>query len=195
MLTMFAEVCQDGEWRKVGKEFISTYEELEGQLTDRVYDGYDEQLIDFLVDQSGDRIPSDVGEEIKNHHRFQENDVYHATLRELLGFEWDKSIHKTGYISEWQYGRLQGDGIKPVGILSTPTRKDALIVRPFEMDLIMRHPVLKNGYSKIYVIYEYDEQRYRDMFEFFCNISIPRLIKLIPNEGTADDVRVIFSVQ
>ena len=192
MLTMFAEARQDNQWYKLEQYFTSTYEELEGEFTDRVYDGRDKQLISFLTAQSYGGMPDDASDDIKNHRFFQGGDIYYTTLKELLAFEWDKVVHKTGYISKWQYERLKKNGVKPANILNEPVLKTTPIVYPFQADFIIDYPSLLKG--SLYVVYEYDHKPFYELCEFFCKVSIPSLIKLIPEGGTMDDVRIVFSI-
>lgn len=189
---MFAEIKIDGAWKKVGAEFKSTYPELEA--TDRVYDKIDNNLMMWLTyDIDPDGIPEDASEEIKNHKYLSNKKVYCFTLDELIGlYTWDTEIFDGfGYISEWQYKQLKEKGTKPVNIRSTIYLNDAKKVMPFEMDMIMRHPKLRTA-SSYYVQYNYEQIALRNKFDFFCNTSIPRLIELIPDGGTAKDVRIIF---
>ena len=192
MLTMFAEVKQDGVWHKVGKEFKSTYDELDGQRTDRVYDGRDKLFISFLASQSCTGMPKDVSEEIKGHKYFQGDDVYFCTLRQLLDFNWSKEHCNVGYISEWQYKRLIQDGIKPTSIMTNPFRSGNMVVSPFMMDVINDNPSLRQN-VRYFVEYVFDRIQMRDLSEFFYRESIPGLIKLIPEGGATSDVRIVFS--
>ena len=193
MLTMFAEVKQDGKWHKVAKQFESTFEELDGQLTDRVFDGHDKPLVSFLTAQSHGGLPEDVSEDIRVHKYFQNNEICHATLAEVLAFEWDKVIYKTGYISRWQYERIKKNGISPVSIVDNAASIKMPIVEPFHADLMIEYPVLQK-FNKFYVVYKYDHKRVCELHEFFCKVSVPGLVKLIPDGGTANDVRIVFSV-
>lgn len=192
MLTMFAETYQNGEWRKVGNIFKSTYDELDSQSTDRVYDGYDLSFIQFLQSQCYGGVPEGLSAELKAHPFFQDTALWHATLQDLLMFDWDIVECKTGYISEWQYARLKKDGLKPINILDKLYNKEAIVVNNFMMGLLIDYPNLHDG-RKYYTTYKYNKQTYSSKYAFFCNKSIPALIHLIPYGGTAADVRIIFS--
>lgn len=190
-MIMYAEVCQDGQWHKVGKEFMSTYEELDGQLTDRVFDGRNKDLTSFLFDNCFmSSNPESPSEEIK---KFMEKEiVYSLTLNEILGLDWEKEDYKLGYITEWQYKRLKENGIQPVNIIKDPFHIGNIVVSPFLMDMIIAHPSLRQD-ARYYIQYKYDFNTIKDQCEFFCNVSIPRLINLIPEGGSSEDVRIIFS--
>ena len=60
------------------------------------------------------------------------------------------------------------------------------------MDMIIAHPSLRQD-ARYYIQYKYDFNTIKDQCEFFCNVSIPRLINLIPEGGSSEDVRIIFS--
>lgn len=193
-MVMFAEVSKDGQWHKVGKEFISTYKEIEGQLTDRVFDGNNKFLEEFLLKNNfyTSGLPSNVSEEIKNHKNFQ--DIAHCvTLKCLLELDWNQEVCETGFISEWQYKRLKESGIQPVHIIKSPSTKGRNVVLPFMMDMIIKHPSLREDGISYYVKHEYNKRAIIELCDFFCNVSIPGLIKLIPEGGTTGDVRIIFS--
>ena len=191
MLTMFAEIKQDGEWRKVGREFDSTYQDCDMLLTDRVYDGRDAGLISFLSAQCWNGMPNDASEEVST-HKLMQGDVHFATLRELLDFEWDKEVCNIGYISEWQYKRLKEYGIEPANILKDPFRRDNMVITPFFMDMVIACPTLRTNGVRYYVEYKYDKSTVKDVCTFFCGQSIPKLINLIPEGGTAHDVRIVY---
>lgn len=190
-MIMFAEVKQDGIWHKVGKKFISAFYDL-GQ-TDRVFDGRNKELEAFLCDNSyATNMPLDASEEIKNNKYM--GAVNCITLGELLDFNWDKEVYKIGYITEWQYESIRKHSdFKPARILDVPFWKDAEVVSPFKMGLIIDNPILRTS-DKYYIEYKYNETTIREQCKFFCEVSIPALIKLIPEGGTTEDVRIIFSI-
>lgn len=191
-MVMFAEVKKDGQWQKVGAVFKSTYEELNGRLTDRVFDGRNKTLESFLYNNAYvTGMPLDASDEIKHNKNIGVANC--LTLKELLSLKWDEEVDKTGYISEWQYERFKKDGIAPVAITDKLIIPDVKAVTPFEMDLIIKYPVLRTA-RKYYVAYKYDKRTYAEMFSFFCYESIPALIKCIPEFATTQDVRIIFSI-
>lgn len=192
-MVMFAEVRENGKWHKVGKEFTSTYEELMGQLTDRVFDGRNVHLLSFLSENSIPGFPYDASDEIKNHVVFKHySSMHHITLKDLLDLDWDKESCQYGYISEWQYERLKNNGIEPVSIIKNLLGRDVTTVSPFLMDMIIANPSLRQD-TKYLVEYKYDKHIMKELCDFFCNVSIPGLIKLIPEGGLSEHVRVIFS--
>lgn len=192
-MVMFAEVRKDGQWHKVGKWFVSTYEEMEGQLTDRVFDKNDKTLISFLSSQSWSIMPKDVSAEIKNNKYFQGEDIHFTTLIELLDFDWGKEIYDIGYMTEWQYERFKNLGIAPVNIVKDAFRGDNIVVSPFLMDMIIEYSALRQQ-GRYFVEYRYNKSTMRDKCDLFFQLSIPSLIELIPKGGTAHDVRIIFSI-
>lgn len=192
-MIMYAEVRKDGQWHKVGREFISTYDELDGQLTDRVFDGRNKDLISFLCAQSWTGMPKDASKDIKNNKNFNPSETHFATLRELLDFEWDKEIYDIGYISEWQYKRLVNDGTAPSSIIRDPFRASNMVVSQFLMDVIIDNPSLRQD-VRYFVEYQHNKCKMKHVSDFFCNESIPGLINLIPEGGSTNDVRIVFSI-
>ena len=192
---MFAEIKVNGAWQAVGKEFVSTYPEMT-ERTDRVYDEFDTDLLKWLTyNHEPDGMPPDASAEIQGRKYFKDKQVYWLTLDELLSLDiWDTEIFEgIGLISEWQYKQFKEKGIKPVNIRNRINLRESIAVMPFEMDMILRYPELRTAAS-YYVQYNYDQKALRNKFDFFCNTSIPRLIELIPDGGTAKDVRIIFGI-
>lgn len=192
-MIMYAEVRRDGQWHKVGREFISTYDELDGQLTDRVFDGRNKELESFLCAQSRTGMPKDASEDIKKNKNFSPSETHFATLREILDFEWDKEIYEIGYVTEWQYKRIINDGISPTIIVKNPFRAGNMVVSQFLMDVIIDNPSLRQD-VRYFVEYQYDKCKMKNVSDFFCNESITGLISLIPDGGTTDDVRIVFTI-
>ena len=189
---MFAEIKIDGVWQKVGKEFKSTYPEL-SDGTDRVYDGGISLLQWLTYNTEPNGMPEDASEEIQQLKYFNDKKVYYIQLDELLALDlWDMEIYEhIGYITEWQYKRFKEDNIEPANVRHEIYNPAAKRVTRFEMDMIMHNPKLRDS-QVYYVEHHYDKIVMKQKFDFFCNTSIPRLIELIPEGGTAKDVRIIF---
>ena len=114
------------------------------------------------------------------------------TSLNLCSFKWDKEFYETGYISEWQYKNLKNNALKPVNIVKHPYRLGKLVVSPFYMDMVLSGFILREE-GKYYIEYQYNKSTARETFKFFCETSIPGLLKLIPKGGSTNDVRVIYS--
>lgn len=196
MVIMFAEVKQDGEWHKVGKEFVSTFPELKDQLTDRVCDSMSTDLPNFLcMNTNVWYVPEDTSIEIYDYiigRGDYPEDWCCATLRDILHFPWNSMSFKNGYITEWQYKRMKEQNIMPASVINDSINKDAEFVKPSYMDLILKYPALRTS-NKYYVEFEYGKQSYKDKFDFFYNVSLAKLVQLIPDGGTVNDVRIIYT--
>ena len=192
-MIMFAEVRKNGQWHSVGKEFVSTYKELDGQLTNRVFDGKNMYLAELLREYSVYKaFTNDVSEKIRNSDLFKDGAGYFCTLRDIFyNINWDKEVYETGYISEWQYKRLK-NGIEPANVLIFAGKRK--VVSPFLMDTIINNPSLREEGVKYYVEYLYNKSTVKERCDFFFNVSIPELVKLVPENGTIDDVRIVFII-
>jgi hypothetical protein len=59
------------------------------------------------------------------------------------------------------------------------------------MDMILKDDSLR-AFKKYYVKYDYDFKSLRDLCSFFCEVSIPALMKLAHDYGTGA-VRVVYN--
>lgn len=208
MIAMFAEIKKDGQWHKVDKQFESTFEEMKDQLTDRVYDGVNYILYEVLSGRPykfnknysalprvnvNCGMPDDACEEIKNNSCFDGKDVYYTSLSSLLEYNWNEEISMVGYIDEWQYARLRRDNVLPITIRHIDALQNNKIMSAFELDILIDNGGLRKM-GKCFVEYKYDYKQLKDKCSFFCKISIPKLMELIPVHGTKEDVRIVFSL-
>lgn len=206
-MIMLAEIFKDGKWHKVGKEFISWWQELSNQLTDRVCD---EPNNFFLLSALGKNIgfirgyniplikynsgwPDDISKDVAN--ILQGKRTFYIDLTDLLNYPLDKSLYLEGYITEWQYRRLKDKGIKPVHILKPSSMSNYdddrhEFITPYQMDLIIGNPSLRQN-VQYYVLYEYAHTTLRDECEFFYTKSIPKLIEL--SNGGKNKIRILYS--
>ena len=106
---------------------------------------------------------------------------------------------RIGFISEWQYAKLKNESAQPVNkrpyvanLSKNIISSDIHIVSPFEMDMILDR-IAPRETHKYYVTHEYDEAPLSAWCEFFCKVTIPQLMKLVPENGTMRDVRVVYS--
>jgi hypothetical protein len=203
MIPMFAEVHKDGKWHKVGKVFPSALPELEGQLTDRVYDGSNKALEDALSGKAPDLnklnvlnifpdMPCDASDEIATHISLTGRHVYYVYLDDLFPSLMRYSIYKTGYITEWQYKRLIKDGIQPVHIRHNIPRSTGVKVSQTEMDMILNNPTLRREDVKYFVKYEYDRHSFEKDCPFFFDKIAPVLATLYNDN---DDVRIVYGIK
>ena len=190
-MIMKAEVFHDGEWQCVGNVFESALPSsfwMSGKLlTDRVCDERNQILYEVFGAQSASRNKHTTIEPIA-HEDDGGNVVY---LDNLVGYNWNATVSDVGIISEFQYKRWQESGFEPSNVNRYIVGKDVKIVTPFEMDMILMNKELRVA-KKYYVKFEYNTRIIKDECEFFCNTSIPSLMKLIPDGGTAHDVRVRY---
>ena len=201
-MIMFAEIYQDGQWRKVGKEFTSWWPELGEQLTDRVCDelnnffllsvlGKDigfmrEYNIAPINAQSG--LPDDISAEVAN--ALYGKRTFYIDFPNLFNYPWDKTICKEGYITEWQYRRLKDQNIAPVHIFKPKRLEDYdyKFISPYQMDVIIANPSLRQK-GHYYIKHEYDHTTLREQCAFFCTHSMEKLLEL----ALTSEVRILYS--
>lgn len=207
-LIMYAEVFKDDTWHFVDEPiFKSALPEMQGHLTNRVCDEHNYVLFEVLTGMHFDFndiyttiptiraskwLPVDVSEEIKN--KFSGMYTHILSLSDILNFKWDATISKRGCISEWQYKRMKKKNIPPIATNRVIFDKNAKVVNPFQMDMILASDTLRTS-KKYYVNIELSPTPLREYCKFFCNVSMPELLRLIPEGGSVDDVRVIYTVK
>ena len=196
MVPMFAEIKVNGKWQKVGQEFPSTFEEMAGSKTDRVYDG-DSALLNKVLTNKDGRLktycgyPDDVSKEIKEHTSLIGKDVYYVYLYELIGFLYQYVDEKMGYITEWQYKRLKDKGVQPVVIRHNIPSSFGIIVSKEEMDMILENPELRKEDVKYYVKHVYIREGFDHSCPFFFKEIAPILFRL--NSGT--ELRIVYGLK
>ena len=185
-MIMKAEVFKDGEWKKVGSVFKSALDD--SLLTDRVCDAIDPVLYEILGHYGALKIKHTSIKTIPSTVVDNTNIIY---LSDILQYNWDATMSCIGTISEFQYKMLKEKGMLPANKNRHIFDDNAKVVEPFEMDMILKDESLRGDY-KYYVHYEYDTQHLQALCGFFCDVSIPTLMKQIPKGGSANDVRVKY---
>lgn len=201
MITMFAEALKEGKWYKMGKIFPSALPELEGQLTDRVYDGISRALENALSGESLKRsdilhiypgVADDTCDEIAAHPSLIGKCVRHVYADNLLAFLVTYCTCKVGYITEWQYKRFTSDGIQPVHIRHNIPKSTGVKVNPMEMDMILNNPDLRREDVKYFVRHEYDRRAFNQDCPFFFDKIAPILAELY---NSYDKVRIVYGMK
>lgn len=200
MIPMFAEVLKDGEWHKVGKVFPSALPELEGQLTDRVYDGSNKALEDVLFRKTlrefdifcvHDGVADDTCDEIATHRSLAKKKVRYVYAKQLMAFLVKHNVYDVGYITEWQYKRLR-DGIKPVNIRKNVPKNSGVKVNKMEMDMILNNPSLRREDVKYFIRHEYNIRAFNKDCPFFFDKTVPVLVDLCNHY---DQVRIVYGMK
>lgn len=188
-MIMKAEIFKDGAWHQVqDKIFQSALQE--DLFTDRVCDERNHILYEILGAPKTCHFEHTPINTMGTYDEKTHTGVVY--LDELVKYDWCTSVARIGIISEWQYERLKHDGIEPANKSAHIFDSNAKLVSPSEMDMILANKDLRDA-SKYYVRYEYDAQPLNELCDFFCNITLPSLIKLIPEDGTTKDVRAVYS--
>ncbi len=114
------------------------------------------------------------------------------TLKELLDYNWEQ-VHKTiGYLSKSEYEESIYKGKHPEAWCGGIGGGNTVIVSEQEMiDIIEgRYPV--KSYQEYYTQCAFPGRTYKEKAGKFYTETIPALKKLIPEGGTAEDVRIVF---
>ena len=183
-MIMYCEVLKQNKWEIPGIVFQSAL--MEELKTVRVCDEHNLILYEIFGGPKTHRGITEIG-------GVQKTDTcFTVSLDNILAYNWDAQIHKTGLISEWQYKRLKEQGIEPVHKRNKVfDDKNTAIVSPFEMDMILKDDSLRT-FKKYYVKYDYDFKSMKDLCAFFCEVSIPALMKLAHNSDFST-VRVVYN--
>ena len=190
-MIMKAEIFKDDAWHPVtDKIFQSALQE--DLLTDRVCDEHNNILYEVLGAPKACRFEHTPIATVGTYNEETHSGVVY--LDELIQYNWNAPVSHVGIISEWQYARLKYDSIEPVNKSAHIFNPNAKLVYPSEMDMILANKDLRDA-PKYYVRYEYDTQPLNELCAFFCNITIPSLIKLVPEGGAISDIRVVYSFE
>lgn len=200
---MYTQVKRDNLWHGVDAIFKSALKEAGDTLTNRPYDGRNYVLFEILTGKHFKQndgltelppICGDIAKNLVEHGSYPNDYVFqYATLKDLLEYDWGKFVARVGYITERQYRKLKDEGTFPAYIRNNVLFNDVNVVKTSEMDLILKNPELRND-KNYFIKFEYEEKRLSEECNFFFEETIPALIKLIPNGGNSEDVRIIYGM-
>lgn len=185
-----ALIWKDNTWQPVGNIFKSALEE--NLLTDRVCDARDPILYEILGGPKTCRFNHTPITPVKCFASSLLDVDYETDLSDLLNYNWDSQIFQYSYISEFQYKMYKNTAVKPVNMLQYVRDRNAEIVDPFTMDMILKNPGLRTA-DKYYVKYQHTPKPLKFYCEFFCNESMPALIKLGLQSGDIHNIKIIYS--
>ena len=207
-MIMYAEVRENGAWKKVGNIFPSAFSEMNGKLTDRVCDERNIFLYDLFgwVSNKLDKYteikpiselrgsPEDVSADIASNDYFRFGGfTSYLTLEEILNYNWDATISHLGRISEKAYVNWKKNGTTPARWDRHISGKDKKVITPFIMNGILDGSIQRDEGVKYYIVVEYEPKSYKEYCNFFCSTSLPLLMQLVPNGGSYKDVRVVYT--
>ncbi len=207
-MIMYAEVRENGAWKKVGNIFPSAFIEMNDKLTDRVCDerniflyelfgwvtnklnGY--TVINPISELRG--LPDDASDAISSNDYFRFGGfTSYLTLEEILNYNWDATISHIGRIPEKSYVNWKKNGTYPARWDRHITGEDKKVITQFVMNGILDGSIQRDDGVKYYVAVEYEPKSYKEYCNFFCSTSLPLLMQLVPNGGSYKDVRVVYT--
>ena len=207
-MIMYAEVRENGAWKKVGNIFPSAFSEMHDILTDRVCDERNNILYELfgwfanrtekytevkpINELKG--LPEDVSADIASNDYFRFGGfTSYLTLEEILNYNWDATISHIGRIPEKSYVNWKKNGTTPARWDRHIAGKDKKVITPFIMNGILDGSIQRDDGVKYYVAVEYEPKSYKEYCNFFCSTSLPLLMQLVPKGGSYKDVRVVYT--
>ena len=163
--------------------------ELFGWVTNQL-NGY--TVINPISELRG--LPDDASDAISSNHYFRFGGfASYVTLNEMLNYNWDATISHVGRIPEKAYVHWKRDGVAPTRWDRSISGEDKKIITSFVMNGILDESIPRDEGIKYYVVVEYDPKTCREYCNFFCGTSLPLLVKLVPQGGNYEDVRVVYT--
>lgn len=217
-ISMYAEVRKNKQWAKVGKVFKNTWysserpeSEWNTPFTDHPYDDRNYDLFAILADVRNGfgfarsktsngfnpiaepkGLPDDITKEVKKLLEDWGYGYSWFTLKELKEYDWNQTVNHFGVLSEEEYKKMRETGEHPECWSGGVWGQGIVTVDPNTMDKILDGATERNSDVRYYVQTEFPASTYRDCCENFIENTIPSLESLVPEDGTDEDVRIIF---
>lgn len=218
-ISMYAEVRRNKQWKKVGDKFKNSWynknkaiNEWNKPYTDHPYDSRNYDLFAILADVRNGRgfggcktsngfnpisepkgFPDDITEEVKNELDGYGHSYSYFTLKELKEYDWNQTVNHVGVITEKQYVKMKETKANPTCWSGMVSGKDIVVVSSDTMDKILSKTIDRNINIKYYVQTEFEPVAYKDCCLGFYEDTMSELENLIPENGTDEDVRIIFA--
>lgn len=206
-----AEVRKNGKWELVEEPVFKS--NWDGRLTVKPFDGRDYKLFSVLANvrnsnkgEVGHIVPisqpkgwpEDASEGFKQIWFYSDDDdddclfaKSYLTLKEILDYDWNRTCCETGIVSRTQYKNSLMNGEYPSWWCKDIGGKHSVIVSEEDMKKIIEENIDSKN-LEFYCKCTLPRRTYAQMCEFFYEETIPVLKSLIPEGGTAEDVRIIF---
>lgn len=218
-ISMYAEVRRNKQWMKVGDVFKNGWyrekdevDEWNRPYTDHPYDSRNYDLFAILADVRNGRgfagcktsygfnpisepkgLPNDITEEVKDKLDNYGHSYSYFTLKELKEYDWEQTVVHVGVITEEQYVKMKETKENPTCWSGMVSGKDIVVVSADTMDKILSKSIDRNINVKYYVQTDFEPVTYKDCCMGFYEDTMSDLEKLIPENGTDEDVRIIFA--
>ena len=215
-ICMFAERRKNGVWERVGDVFKYDYyqpknpiSEWNKPFTNHPYHARSYDLFAILADVrngsgfagclTGTRFePISEPKGYPEDMSFIEDDFYggHSaswlTLKELRDYDWEQTVQHYGVVSEDVYKEYRKSGNVPNSWSGGVWGRNIVTVDESTMDKILAKTMDRNANLEYYVQCKFKPVTYRECCSCFLDETLPSLEELIPEGGTAEDVRIIF---
>ena len=216
---MYAETRRNKQWTKVGEVFKDNWynankpeSRWNKPYTDHPYDDRNYDLFAILANVrnghgfAGCRtsngfnpiaepkgLPNDVTPEVQDELRDWDGHSYSwFSLKELKEYDWEQMVTHVGVLSEDQYKEMKETGEHPSSWCGSCCGGDIVTVDSSTMDKILNKTMDRDSNVKYYVQTEFPAETYKDCCYNFVEKTIPELEALVPENGTDEDVRILF---
>ena len=216
---MYAETRRNKQWTKVGAVFKDSWYNADKPesrwnkpYTDHPYDDRNYDLFAILANVrnghgfAGCRtsngfnpiaepkgLPNDVTPEVQDELRDWDGHSYSwFSLKELKEYDWEQMVTHVGVLSENQYKAMKETGEHPNSWCGGVGGRDIMTVDSVTMDKILNKTMDRDNNIEYYVQTEFPAKTYKDCCYTFVEKTIPELEALVPEDGTDEDVRILF---
>ena len=209
-ITMIAEVRGNGKWEMVTEKVFknpwydpkSEYFKNQSKFTNVPFDIRNYNVFAMLANIRNENdinpiselkgFPEDLSKESKEH--FFSSYGSYLTLKELLDYDWKQKCSSSGYVSQEEYARTLYKGKHPTSWCGDVMGGLTVKISEEEMRKIIegKYPNDFNPRKAYYTKCTFPAETYAEKAGFFYKQTIPTLKKLIPENGTEEDVRIVF---
>lgn len=152
--------------------------------------------LNYISEPKG--YPDDMSEELKKDDWFSVENVdghsaSYFNLQELESFDWLQTFCRCGFITETQYVELKNEGKNPDNWCGDIGGDGIIKLSNEEMDDLINGIYPRNEGKQYYTRATFNPITYAECCGRFLTETIPALIALIPENGTKEDVRIVFN--
>ena len=137
-------------------------------------------------------MPDDISKEVEDKLDDYGYGYSYFSLKELKEYDWNQTVVHVGVIPESSYVEMK-NGKAPTCYSSSVWGRDIVTVSPDTMDKILNKNIERNTNLSYYVKTDFEPVTYKECCEYFIEDTIPSLEKLVPKDGSEEDVRIIFA--
>lgn len=149
--------------------------------------GYPEDMCDELKSDIDDYAYDERAGFLSNEHS-----ASWLTLKELLDYDWNQMHRDYGYVSEDTYRDFIMKGLQPNSWSGGVYGANIVHLSEEDMTDLINGLYNREDGKQYYTSLYFDAKTYKDASGGFYDDVIPVLQNLVPNNGTTEDVRLVF---